>query len=379
MRRRLVALAATIRNRFSMIRAKKSWSVWRRFAVTCALGGLMVPMIIFCLDRRPSLSHLVRNYINGMVFAACIGLLLGFTMPRLWVICDHRPKWLKWIMLVAAMLLGAFVGSLPACGVFVLLGSIQPEDFWTVYEQSVRFSIVITLILGGGAMMYEVLRERLERTTLQLRTEELERERALKLASEARLSSLESRIHPHFLFNTINSVSALIREDPLKAERVLEQMAALLRFSLDSGHSGMVPLERELKIVRDYLEIERVRFGQRLRFQVEAGADVSGIEIPPLAVQTLVENSVKYAISPRREGGEVRVRAQHTGERLRLVVEDDGPGFEVEALKPGHGIDTLQARLLTLYGTEAALDLQRIDGGMQVTLSLPLRQPVLHL
>lgn len=344
----------------------------------CVLGGLMVPAIIFCLSNRPSWQMLLRNYLNGLVFTVCIGLLLSAIMPHLWVICGRLPKWLKWTTIIGSMLAGAAIGTLPACGFFVMIGSIPPENFWAGYRESVRFSLVITSILGGGAIAYEVLNARLEHTSLQLRTQELERERALKLAADARLSSLESRIHPHFLFNTINSVSALIREDPVKAERVLEQLAALLRFSLDSSQVGFVPLEKELKIVRNYLEIERVRFGSRLRFTVEAPDDISCIEVPPLSLQTLVENSVKYAVAPRREGGQVSVRAARTGERLHLTIQDDGPGFEVESLKPGHGIDTLQARLLTLYGTEAALDLQRLDSGMQVTLSIPVRQPALQ-
>src|SRR5205823_3935058 len=125
-----------------------------------------------------------------------------------------------------------------------------------------------------------------------------ERERALKLATEARLSSLESRIHPHFLFNTLNSISSLIQEDPVRAERLIERMAALLRFSLDSTNAGLVPLYQEMKIVRDYLEIERARFGDRLGFEVNIPAEFDRFEVPPLAIQTLVENSVKYAVSP---------------------------------------------------------------------------------
>ncbi len=197
---------------------------------------------------------------------------------------------------------------------------------------------------------------------------------AKKLATEARLSSLESRIHPHFLFNTINSVSSLIQEDPKGAERLLERMSALLRFSLDSSQNGAVPLGTELKIVTDYLEIEKVRFGNRLRYAIDFPEAMAPVEIPPLSVQTLVENSVKYAVAPRREGGTVRVSGTVDGERLRLCVWDDGPGFTVDAMSPGHGLDNLQARLLTLYGTDAALDVRRAPDGMAVTVSLPMQQ-----
>src|SRR5260370_15757962 len=132
------------------------------------------------------------------------------------------------------------------------------------------------------------MRSRLEETTLQLRTKELERERALKRATEAQLASLESRIHPHFLFNTLNSISSLIPEDPARAEKLLEQMAALLRFSLDASQSGLVPLSRELKIVTDYLEIERARCGDRLRYHFDVAANAGDAKVPPFACPTLV-------------------------------------------------------------------------------------------
>ena len=185
----------------------------------------------------------------------------------------------------------------------------------------------MTIVAGITIGIYRTLRERLEETTLQLRTKELERERALKLATEAQLASLESRIHPHFLFNTLNSISSLIPEDPVRAERLVEQMAALLRFSLDAHQSGLVPLERELKIVGDYLEIERARFGDRLRYQIDVPADLSQSQIPPLSLQTLVENSVKYAIAPDRAGGEIRITGAAFERRLPGRSLRSGPCF----------------------------------------------------
>ncbi len=200
---------------------------------------------------------------------------------------------------------------------------------------------------------------------------ELERERALKLATEAQLASLESRIHPHFLFNTLNSISSLIPDDPARAERLVEQMAALLRFSLDANQSGLVPLSAELKIVADYLEIERARFGDRLRYQIDVPADLNDSRIPPLSLQTLVENSVKYAIAPDRTGGEIRITAARSGGAFRVEVSDPGPAFQLESAPPGHGLDNLKDRLLAVFGGQAALVLQRVGGRNNLILSLP--------
>ena len=189
--------------------------------------------------------------------------------------------------------------------------------------------------------------------------------------ANAQLDALKMQIHPHFLFNTLNSISALIQEDPAQAEKLVERLAALLRFSLDSNQQRTVPLEKEMKITRDYLEIERVRFGERLRYSIDLPAALEAIEAPPLAVQTLVENSVKHAIAPRREGGEVRITARLDNDNLCLEVADDGPGFARDALVAGHGLDTLHARLLALYHDRAALDITSRDGRTVVRILLP--------
>ncbi len=183
---------------------------------------------------------------------------------------------------MAGMFAACVAGSLIACLIFVALRWQPMSDYWPEFLGSLKLAAILTVGAGLSIGIYSTLRERLEETTLQLRTKELERERALKLATEAQLASLESRIHPHFLFNTLNSISSLIPEDPARAERLVEQMAALLRFSLDANHSGLVPLASELKIVGDYLEIERARFGDRLRYQIDVPADLNESQIPPL-------------------------------------------------------------------------------------------------
>jgi LytS/YehU family sensor histidine kinase len=201
-----------------------------------------------------------------------------------------------------------------------------------------------------------------------------------RVASEARLASLESRVRPHFLFNSLNSAIALIPEAPARAEQVLERLAALLRFSLDAQQVRLVPLADEIRVVVDYLEIERVRFGDRLRYRVEVASELEAHVVPAFALQTLVENSVKYAVAPRASGGEIRITARVEAGRLHLAVEDDGPGF-AGPIPSGHGLDTLRARLETLYGAGAALHAPASgshapasgSAGARVEMEVPLR------
>ncbi len=152
---------------------------------------------------------------------------------------------------------------------------------------------------------------------------------------------------------------------------MLEQMAALLRFSLDSNQSGLVPLSSELKIVADYLEIEKARFGERLNYRIDLAADLNSAKVPPLSVQTLVENSVKFAIAPNRAGGEILISGRRGDGHVRVEVSDDGPGFTLEAAAPGHGLDNLKGRLATLFGDQAALTLERSEQRNYIRLSVP--------
>jgi len=244
-------------------------------------------------------------------------------------------------------------------------------EFWPEVETSFRISLPISFVALGFSMLYETSKARLEAAAVQLKVKELERQRALTLATQAKLSSLESRIHPHFLFNALNSVASLIRDDPNQAERLLNQLAALLRFSLDSVKASLVPLDQELKIVRDYLEIEKARFGGRLRYEIDVPATLLATLVPPLSIQTLVENSIKHGVAPRRYGGAIWILASRDDRQVTLSVMDDGPGFGSQDLTAGHGLDNLQERLLALFGDRSKLSISIEEGKTVVSIVLP--------
>jgi sensor histidine kinase YesM len=228
----------------------------------------------------------------------------------------------------------------------------------------------MTLIFGISISVIEAMRARLDDATMALRTKERDEADARRLAAEAQLAALESRVQPHFLFNTLNSIAALVHVNPSGAERMTMQLASLLRSSLDQ-ESPLVPLAEELQVVRSYLEIERVRFGDRLRYTIDADTAVDGARVPRLAIQTLVENSVKYAVSPRRDGGTIAVRAHRHGSRVQLDVQDDGPGFDATSLPGGHGLDLLRSRLSMLYGDDAAVAIDSRPGHTTVAVDVP--------
>jgi len=205
----------------------------------------------------------------------------------------------------------------------------------------------------------------------RLNEKEVAEERARKVAAEARLRSLESRIHPHFLFNTLNSISSLIAVNPAQAEQMVGRLAALLRISLDTSSRPLIPLREELLMVESYIDIETVRFGEKLRGSVDVPAELQDLKVPPMSVQSLVENAVKHGITPQSGGGECRVTASADDGSLRIEVRDTGPGFDLAAIRAGHGLDSLVERLDSLFGAKAHLKVSRRDGYSVVEMVLP--------
>jgi sensor histidine kinase YesM len=335
----------------------------------------VIPTILAVIFReKGTFLDLGEHYRYSLIYTFCIAapawLVMDRIGPRLW----SRPIIVRIPLLVSALASFALAGSLAANFIFLAIGWQNPATFWPEFGYGLRIAVFMTVLLGATTTTVEVLRERLEAAKEELRTRQLEDERARQLVTQARLSSLESRIHPHFLFNTLNSISALIREDPRKAERTVERLAALLRYSLDNNSRGLVPLRQELHVVEDYLEIEKTRFGGRLRFTVDVPPELADLDVPPLALQTLVENSIKHAVAPNRHGGEIGVAARLESGCLLVEVSDDGPGFDRNSLQQGHGLENLHERLTALFDGEGRLEIARRGGRMVVGVAIPQRK-----
>ena len=291
------------------------------------------------------LYHLIVSFCVGFLF--WIGAPLNhFLQGRL----RPLPLW-TFRILSAAITLN--VGITIGFAILAAMGVFSWAYYWTVLQDSVVPTTVIGVLCVIGFTMYDTLKYRAQYETAQ-----------------ARLSSLESRLRPHFLFNTLNSIMALIPEDPAAAERVTERLAALLRYSLDNTGQSTVRLEQELKVATDYLEIEKTRFGDRLQYSIDVPEELMRSEVPPFSLQTLVENSVKYG------GGEIRVSAHNGNGRLVLRVWDSGNGFPDKPVFPeGHGLRNLKERLNALWGNKAAVGFPREAAGTAVEISLPATSP----
>ncbi len=342
----------------------------RSVALNCA-WGLALGSIFFFTGGGEGAAEWLRSVVFSTTYSNFIGLpgTLVFVLigPRL---RRFKPmgQVLGYLAVLAPM---AALGCIAADAFFVAVRFRSADGFLARFVEDARVTLIITLVVGAAVIGYERLRVRLVDAETRLRDEELSRERALRLAADAQLSSLESRIRPHFLFNALNAVLALVHEDPRRAEAVLERITALLRASLRADPGGLVPLRDEMSLVVDYLEIEAVRFESRLRWSVHVPDELMATAVPAFSVQTLVENSVKYAASARQEGASIRIGASRDGQSVSVHVEDDGPGFDGLTLPKGHGLETLRARLAALFGAAGALEIAGTAGGARVTVRLP--------
>ena len=198
------------------------------------------------------------------------------------------------------------------------------------------------------------------------------RERELETTRLA-LENLRAQLQPHFLFNTLQSISTLIHRDAAAADRMLTDLSELLRLSLRSSASQEVPLRDELGFLDRYLDIMRVRFGDRLRILVDAAGDVRDALVPSLVLQPIVENAITHGMADRPDVGHVSVRARRNGPALWLEVSDDGPGLAAPAGNGnGIGLANTRERVARLYGTSGSVDLLT-DRGLTVRISIPFR------
>ena len=206
-----------------------------------------------------------------------------------------------------------------------------------------------------------------------------ERERSLRaeaLAHKARLEALRWQLNPHFLFNSLNAISTLVIDGRSKeAAAMIARLGDLLRSTLELPSETEIPLSSEMELVQRYLDIEHVRLGDRLKFEVAIDSEAWAARVPSMLLQPVVENAVQHAIAPRARGGRISVSARRSDDRLLLVVEDDGPGLTSESEGGGIGLANTRERLQYLYGNAQRVTLDRSElGGLRVRFDLPFHE-----
>jgi sensor histidine kinase YesM len=345
-----------------------------RLAIELGLGGWIGALVGALVGGAASVVE--QRGVSGPLIAigAVTGLVVGVVavltgreiLPRL----SAFPLPVRGLLMVLSLVGGAFAAT--------LIG------FW-LYPRFALYSFrgvllvgstngLLALVAGAVVFLYEDLARRLARTRAQLLAERVAQAQARERAARAELQALQARINPHFFFNALNTVAAFVTEDPPRAERLLERFAGLFRYAFRKGSEETVPLEQELAFVRDLLEIEQARFGERVRVVVEVDDEVAQEPVPPLILQPLVENAVLHGRDPESGDCRIVVRAGRDEDGRTVICVLDGgpgPGRAIVELPRGHALENIAARVVASRGGSFEI-LERADvRGTEALIVLP--------
>jgi two-component system LytT family sensor kinase len=309
------------------------------------LWALATPLVLFAATKLPIERN---NWIRSSLLHIPISIVLSVILTAL----GHVANWLYWGMSMGRPF------SLERMGRFVVAN----------FSEGIGIYLLIALT-SYAFSYYRRYREG------QVRTLQLEAQ-----LSHAQLQALKMQLHPHFLFNTLHSISALLNKDTESARKMITRLGDFLRLTLENSGSQEVTLEQEIEFLTCYLEIERIRFQNRLVTRIHVAQQTLDAKVPNLILQPIVENAIRHGIAPRSTPGLIEIEAKHRNGTLRIQVRDNGPGLSEHRtseilFKKGLGLANTESRLEQLYGAAHLFDLSNNpDGGLIVTLEIPFHK-----
>ncbi len=319
---------------------------WRGVGVAAVLW-LIYAFLYSLLIARDSPTPFVHIF-QGQVFMNLV--LALYSVPVWWLVVrgmDNRP----WVWKIAAHLfLGPVYASLGLLSTIVVVGMTAPEAViqevrsvgqWIFYGNLTVYAVQFSIYHMVGSFQ-------------RLRWQEQRAMALMVLAQERELAALKAQVNPHFLFNTLNAITAMVGRDPEQAREMIACLAEMLRYALDSSKRDWVPLGEDLNFARAYLDLEAHRFPDRLEVHYEVDPDVLEAPVPPILLQPLVENAVKHGIAPGEGRGAITLRIAEANGRLHVSVEDTGhgPNGQAPPTPGGIGLSNTEARLRHLFGPE---------------------------
>ena len=346
--------------------ADKNRAFWRLQFI--GWGGAMLLRGVSALANDQSYTFLVILLIESLT-----GFSISLVLAVIYRYLISRRPLVTWGATTLVLPIAVTLFALLESWVF---GLYRPEDDVSFVQRFVGIFIWPLTLLGAWSALYYAINYFLQVEEQADRLERLEAQ-----ATSAQLTMLRYQLNPHFLFNTLNSISTLVllkQSEPANA--MLTRLSSFLRHTLVSQPGSSVTVAQEVETLKLYLDIERMRFEERLRTVFRIDPAAAGALIPSLLLQPLVENAIKYAVSPQEEGARISLTAQVLGSRLRLVVADTGPGlqardgprFESDAVSTGVGLPNIRNRLAQAYGEDHRFEIQTPpEGGFTVIIEFP--------
>jgi signal transduction histidine kinase len=338
----------------------------RKQAIMRTLAELGLPALAFTVGVGFATGNWPASFLTGLAISSAIAGLYWldqrFVHPRVMKLSrDWLHLGLEMTFLLLDHVVGAVVALLVCSRIFGF--EVVPNAAWL----TVAAMVIVFPIIHGTEMALRFFR--------QVQEKERQEEQLKALATEAELKALKAQINPHFLFNTLNTIAELIHADSARAEATVERLAEMFRYVLNGSDRGLVPLEEELAFLDDYLEIERVRFGDRLRVTHRIAPEALDLLVPSLVLQPLVENTIRHG---QGADGSIDLDVDiHTdGDRAVIAISDRGPGMPARhkiGEGPGHGLHNVDQRLRKTFGQAYGLEIGANEPrGTIVTLSIPV-------
>ena len=313
------------------------------------------------------LTGIGSSFVTTLTTSQCFGISMWSTITLLlWLFKPEKALSLAFIV-ITGIAGGTLIG--------LHLGPFVLRQFFSVAvkgpEKSLLQAIVLCIAFGSVISYFFYTRSRLNVSREMIQQERIKRLSSEKEALEAKLRLLQAQIEPHFLFNTLSNVLSLVDRDPTKGKLMLTDLIRYLRTSLSRTLPDTTTLDQEIEIIRAYLNIQKIRMGERLRFTIEVPDAALLHPFPPMLLQPLVENAIKHGLEPQMEGGEIIIKAMEQDDVLRIEVMDTGPGFS-SFQKTGVGISNVRERIQLLYGEKGRLILEENKPhGIRAVIEVP--------
>jgi signal transduction histidine kinase len=359
---------------------------WRPAAITFLITTLLGLFFAAQIYVTSATIHRNVSWAQALYWALSDWYEFALLAPFVWWLCRRFKlegrSWPKLVLVyLGGGLLFAAVHGVMCAAADVLQGWVTAKP--VVFERSLRgimanrthYNLAVYAVMACAAHAWDYYRKFRER---EVQATEL----TARLA-QAQLQALRMQLNPHFLFNTLNAISSLMLRDVPAANKMLSRLGDLLRLTLENSHQQEVPLRQEIDMLRRYLDIEQIRFGDRLQLKLEVDPSTLEATVPNLILQPLVENAIQHAIEPQAGAGKIELRSLRDNGRLVLQVADNGSGLKPDSAKAaarsdarreGIGLSNTRERLRKLYGVDQQFDLTaNPTGGVTASLSIPFR------
>lgn len=344
---------------------------WLRFNIQSAIMSIAIAgfiTILFAIHAKTNEKHLnINDFLITLLYSTCISFSIGNSIKLTYVVTSLKKQKpiIENIIVLSLMAFGMFFGFTIA-SFFHALIEHRTYSFVETFTDISYFPFIIGLSIGFVSMRYNSLKEEM---TTKLKEKEIQIVKLNEQNTQSQLQSLQAKINPHFLYNALNSIASLIHEDQDKAEEMTLNLSKFFRYSINRSDEQWATLRDEIEMVNTYLNIEKLRFEDRLQIKVHVLSHLEDVSIPRFLLQPLVENSIKHGISKITEQAIIRVSVKDKGNHIEITVHDNGPMFPKD-IQMGYGIKSLHDKLHLLYATGYEIEIMN-KPNKEIRLLLP--------